>query len=253
MNRPLVAPLDASTPEKMSELYFGTFLFQSAFCAKLHLDAARPGTPEQPPLLAPLLAHFDPRSSPGYSYYSHFDEDAPAEPGSPIISKLQRLAHDTTPSSSPTPSLTSHVHMRPWLRNGLAGTPLAGLSSTIDSTWVGYYTYFGMAHLDLPMSLQLRFKPLPLDSDIVSESIESICTHHFLGKGHDGAGPFTISGRCDEHTGIVRAIKMYETYSWGWGGVLTPFGIAGTWGPMWAGGWFWIWPREWSPTAARHD
>jgi hypothetical protein len=143
--------------------------------------------------------------------------------------------------------------MRPWLRNGLAGTPLAGLSSTIGSTWAGYYTYFGMVHLDLPMYLELRFKPLPLDSDIVSESIESICIHYFLGKGHDGAGPFTISGKCYEHTGVVRAIKTYETHSWWWDGVLTPFGIAGTWGPRWGGGWFWIWPQEWSPTTARHD
>jgi hypothetical protein len=106
--------------------------------------------------------------------------------------------------------------------------------------------------LDPPMYLKLRFRQPPSEPDRVSESIESIHMHPFFGKGYDGIGQFTISGECNERTGIVSAIKAYETHEWVWHGMLTPFGIVGTWGPRWDGGWFWIWPQEWSPTTAQH-
>src|SRR6267142_5630633 len=91
------------------------------------------------PLIAPLLPPFDPRSSPSYSYYSYFGVDTPIRPGTPTISKPQRCSPAATPSSPPFPSPPFFSkEMRPWLSNGLAGTPLASLSLTIGSAWAGY-------------------------------------------------------------------------------------------------------------------
>jgi len=234
----------AFMPESISERYFDAFLFQSIFFVKLHLDVARPDTPQPPALLAPLLPHFDPRSSPSYSYYSYFGDSAPGESGIPTTA-----APAGVPLSLPCPSPPSPFsHVRPWLRDGLAGTPLAGLSSMTGSAWAGYYTY---NHLegwrDPPMYIELRSGPLLSSSDADSH------LHGFLGKGHDGVGPFTISGRCNARTGEVDAIKAYETFQWKWCGVLTPFGMVGIWAPEWRGGRWWIWPREWSPTTSRND
>ena len=74
---------------------------------------------------------------------------------------------------------------------------------------------------------------------------------HIYGEGQDGVGTFTVIGTCKKGTGVVRAIKAYATHSWEWRGVLTPFGMGGIWGPGSRGGWWWIWPREWSPTTGR--
>jgi len=236
----------------ISESYFGVFLFQAVFYVMLHLDAARPGTSECPPLLAPPLPRFDPRSSPSYSYYSYFGVDTPIEPGTPTITKPQRRSPATTPSSSPFPSPQSFFEdMRPWLSNGLAGTPLADLSLTNGNVWVGYYTYFNRVGYDPPMYLELRAMPPP-PPDLEHDTDHS-CMRYFHAEGHDGAGPFTVCGSCDIDDGVVQATKAYDTHQWDWYGMLTPFGMAGVWGVGWDSGWWWIWPREWSPTTARCD
>ena len=135
--------------------------------------------------------------------------------------------------------------MRPWLRDGLAGTPLAGLSPITSSAWVGYYTYNHVqGQRDPPMYIELRSRPLLSNPDTNNHPFG------FLGKGHDGVGPFNISGWCNERTGEVNAIKAYETVQWKWCGVLTPFGMVGIWAPERCSGRWWIWPREWSPTTS---
>ena len=244
VKEPPAALLDAPlTLESISERYFDTFLFQAVLCVSLHLNAAHSDTPEQPLLLAPSLAHFDPRSSPSYSYYSYFGNDAgaPLEPGTPTITKPQQCTSGTTLLSLPS------CHMRPWLCEGLAGTPLANLSSTTDTAWAGYYTYFGIEDRDPPTYIKLRAAPPPPPSDSDNDS-DPNRRSHFSGEGHDGVGSFTLTGWCDAHTGYVSAIKAYEAQLWEWRGMLTPFGMAGIWGPEWGGGWWWIWPREWSST-----
>jgi len=209
------------TPERMSERYFSVFFFQTILTVTLHLDAALI-SPAPPLLLAPSFPHFDPSSS----YYNYYSSDEPVE-----------LGNATTPSSSSA--------LRPWLRNRLAGTPLEGLSSTTGCAWAGYYTITIMGGVrDRPMYIELRSSPQDVDADSESDRV------NFLGQGHDSVGTFTVVGVCDARTGAVSAIKAYATHVWEWRGMVTPFGMAGMWGPN-LSGWWWIWPQEWSPTATR--
>jgi hypothetical protein len=106
-NEPLPVLHTAFIPENISECYFDSFLFQSIFFVKLHLDdAARPDTSQPPVRPTPVLPHFDPRSSPSYSY---FGNSAPVEPGTPIIA-----APSGVPLSLPCPSPASPLsHLRP--------------------------------------------------------------------------------------------------------------------------------------------
>ena len=236
--------------KRISESYFGVFLFQAVFYVMLHLGAAYPGTSGRPPLLAPLLPHFNPRSLPSYSYYSYFGVDTPIRPGTPTITKPRRCSPATTPSSSPFPSPRFFSNeMRPWLYNGLAGTPLADLSLTNGSAWAGYCTYFNRVGCEPPMYLELRLMPPP-PSDPDDDTDRSRL-RRFHGEGHDGVGPFTVNGSCDIDDGVVQATKAYETHQWAWYGMLTPFGMAGVWGVGFNSGWWWIWPREWSPATAQ--
>ena len=243
-NNPATVPWDARTPERISECYFSVFFLQTILLAKLHLDAACPG-PLRPLLLPPSLPYFDARSSSFYypSCYSCYGHDAPIERGA------------TSASSTSIP-------LRPWLRDGLAGTPFASLSSTTSSAWAGYYTIMGLVRMDSepPMHLELRSVPPPpnddvdADADAVAVAASDPDHVHFYGEGRDGVGTFTVAGTCEKRTGMVKAIKAYTTHSWEWRGVLTPFGMGGLWGPGWGGGWWWIWPREWSPdTDLRRD
>ncbi|KAI0290263.1 hypothetical protein B0F90DRAFT_1787663 [Multifurca ochricompacta] len=156
-------------------------------------------------LSAPSLPHFD-----GLSYY-----EVPFELG---------------PTSS----------VRPWLQGGLAGTPLARLSSTTGRSWLGYYSVVGVTGRDPPMSIEMRSAKPPPDAE--DDHI------YFRGEGTDNVGPFSLRGSCDTKTGLVIATKAYvNSHQWEWRGMLTPFGIVGMWGAQWYGGWWWIWPREWSP------
>jgi len=225
------------TPEFVSECYFAVFFLQTILLAKLHLDATSSG-PFRPLLLPPSLPYFDARSSSFYysSCYSCYGHDSPIE-------------RDAAAASS------TSIPLRPWLRDGLAGTPFASLSSTTSSAWAGYYTIMGLARMgtDPPMHLELRSVPPPPNDDTDADAVAgSDPDHvHFYGEGRDGVGTFTVAGMCEKRTGVVKAIKAYTTHSWEWRGVLTPFGMGGVWGPGWGGGWWWIWPREWSPDTDR--
>ncbi|KAI0281732.1 hypothetical protein BC826DRAFT_974525 [Russula brevipes] len=76
--------------------------------------------------------------------------------------------------------------MRPWLRNGLAGTPLAGLSSPeIGRPWAGYYIR-GFTRHGPPMFLELRSARPP--EDPVPDCL------YFRGEGHDVMGTFPLEG-----------------------------------------------------------
>ena len=234
-NPPAVVLPDALTFDDISERYFGVFFFQAILSVALHLNAARPGRP-QPLLLAPSHPHFD--SSSSSSYNNYFVSDEPLD--------IVDVGTSTAPSSSSRP-------LRPWLHNKLAGTPLADLSSTTGRAWAGYYTVLGSGVRDPPMFLELRSTSPPLGSDADADAAadsKSDCVY-FGGEGHDGVGTFTVMGVCDVRTGAVSAIKRYSSHWWEWRGMVTPFGMTGMWGPGWSGGWWWIWPQEWSPTTTR--
>ncbi|KAI9452520.1 hypothetical protein F5148DRAFT_1289564 [Russula earlei] len=189
----------------IAERHFASFFIQSAMFIRLHLDAAR----ARLALLAPSLPFIDPASC--------YDE--PFELGVP-----------------PSP--------RPWLRDGLAGTPLAELSTTTGHPWAGYYIVMYETGRDPPMFLELRAAEALPDVEREPERM------YFRGEGHDGVGSFTVQGACNTRTGTVDAIKAYTTHEWVWRGVITPFGLVGVWGRSgWSGGWWWIWPREWSPAS----
>jgi len=193
----------------ITERHFVSFFVQSVLYVTLHLEAAASDTPL--PLLAPSLPHIE--------FPSCYDEPF----------KL-----DTT--SFP----------RPWLRNGLAGTPFARLSRTRGTSWAGYYTYTNVAARDAPMFLELFSREAP--------GGPTPGRTWFRGDGHDGVGTFFINGVCDMRTGTLTAMKAYEMHAFEWRGVITPFGMVGTWGGSgWSGGWWWIWPREWSPPTTQRD
>ena len=212
------------------------FFFQTVLLAALHLDVALLSVP-RPPLLPPSLPHFDPRSSSLYYSHPYHGDGAPVEPGA-ITAAL----------SGP---------LRPWLHDGLAGTPLAALSSTTGRAWAGYYTSKDTEGRGPPMYIELRSAPAERTGADTDEAHDRV--HCFRGEGRDGGGKFGIIGTCDTRTGMVSAMKAYETFVWEWRGMLTPFGMAGMWGSSWAassnwgGGWWWIWPREWSPVKTQYD
>ena len=150
---------------------------------------------------------------------------------------------------------------QPWLKNRLAGTPLAELlsvSSEGDDSdgrrvgrrlWAGYYTYGDdKIGQDSPMFLELHNVQGPSSALPPNAGPDPSETIHFRGEGHDGVGAFTLRGSCESRMGAVTATKSYATHAWDWQGVVTPFGIAGIWGDnlFTEGGRWWIWPREWS-------
>ena len=189
----------------------------------------------------------------------HSDTSLPLRPPSlPYVNPAASFSYDeffepqqgTAPSSLPLPQA------RPWLRNRLAGTPLAGLLSSADSDddsrndgrlWAGYYT----VHNDetgqhLPMFLELySVQGQNQGRDLVEYA-------HFHGEGNDDVGQFILRGTCNTNTGVVTATKAYMTdeWPWKWRGILTPFGMVGIWSVDSNTGWWWIWPREWSNSPA---
>ena len=188
----------------ISGCYFACFLIQTTLYLELHLDAAA-GTGVQLPLHAPSFPHIDPAS---------------------LYNDLFEVGSTTTSS-------------QPWLRNGLVGTPLTGLSPSAGRPWAGYYTFLHMTQRDPPMFFELRSSgPTP--------DTEPSCLW-FHGEGQDGVGPFSLEGSCDTRTGVVEATKAYiGAHGWRWSGFITPFGMVGKWGNS---GWWWVWPQEWSPAA----
>ncbi|KAI9434369.1 hypothetical protein H4582DRAFT_2101026 [Lactarius indigo] len=189
--------------------YSAGFLIQLMIRLKMHFDATRKSITLLPPSLPPM----DPASR----YDEPYELDSPA-------------------------------FVWPWLRDGLAGTPLAALSSASSHRWVGYCTDDGMG--EPPRSLELYLEPLAPTADAPANKV------YFCGDGTDGNGiDFTLEGSSDVQTGVVIARMVYEgdvdgDYTWDWHGVITPFGMVGVsgaeidyWDSFW---WWWVWPQEWS-------
>ncbi|KAI0246803.1 hypothetical protein BJV78DRAFT_112304 [Lactifluus subvellereus] len=168
----------------ISSYYFVNFLVQTGMCLELHLDAA---AGIQLPLLAPSLPHIDPAS-----VYNDPFKVGPA-----------------TMSS------------QPWLRNGLARTPLAGISSMTGRPWAGYYTILRTGARCPPMFFELRSSNPSLNAE----------TEYLLGEGQDDMGPFSLRGTCDTRTGSVTTVKAHTAHTSldYWGGIITPFGMVGRW------------------------
>jgi hypothetical protein len=213
---------------RVSDRYLSTFLIQGMIFMTLGSDTSLP-------LCLPSIPYINPAVS--FSYDELFEPPQAASP---------------SPLFLPPP--------RPWLQDRLAGTPLAELLSSAGSEsddsdgrrdgrrlWAGYYTVDGdETDQDPPMFLELHYVqgPLALPPNARPNPSETI---HFRGDGHDGVGTFTLRGSCDTCTGAVTATKSYGTHEWNWRGMVTPFGMAGIWGDyLLGGGWWWIWPREWS-------
>jgi hypothetical protein len=165
-----------------------------------------------------------------------------------FVSNVARRPLTLLPPSLPPMDLASQyddlgsaTSLWPWLRDGLAGTPLAGLSSTSGRRWAGRYTVGGPTEMnDSPMFFKLFLAPPP-SADAAANMV------YFRGEGADGAGSFTLKGASDTETGVVIAVKSYGHWGWDWRGVITPFGMVGVWGTgTRASGWWWIWPQEWS-------
>ncbi|KAH9023696.1 hypothetical protein EDB85DRAFT_1990248, partial [Lactarius pseudohatsudake] len=186
----------------ISRRYSAGFLIQLKMRLDLHFRGKR--GPRPLPLLPPSLPPIDPASQ--------YDE--PYELGSPAF-------------------------VWPWLRDGLAGTPLTGLSSASGQKWVGYYIDEGMDAP--PMFFELYLAPPPAE-DAGANKL------YFRGDGADSVGLFTLEGSSDTRTGVVIARKTYVgAHWWDWRGVITPFGMVGVWGTETQNlGWWWVWPQEWS-------
>ena len=203
----------------ISKCYSVAFLIQTMLYLNLHFCASRDNdAPVFAPLLAPLLHLIEPASQ--------YEEPH---------------------------KLGSAACTWPWLRDGLAGTPLAGLSFTSGHQWTGVYTYIMDAmygdhpvqHLpdDTAMEIELFLAPPPA-ADSEAHNV------YLRGEGIDNMGEFTLNGECDTRTGVVDARKAYVGAHWcdsSWNGLVTPFGMVGVWGNKSDGdGWWWIWPEVWS-------
>jgi hypothetical protein len=213
---------------RVSDRYLSTFLIQGTIFMTL-------GSNGSLPLYLPSIPYINPAAS--FSYDELFEPQQATSPSSLFL---------------PPP--------RPWLQNRLAGTPLAepllsagieGAGSVGRRLWAGYYIDDNKAGQDPPMFLELHYiqDPLGLPPNTGPDPSEAI---HFHGEGHDGVGTFTLRGSCDTRTGAVTARKSYATHRWNWQGMVTPFGMAGTWDDIYltGGGMWWIWPREWSKNPA---
>ena len=132
----------------------------------------------------------------------------------------------------------------PWLRDGLAGTPIARLASVSGDIWAGYYTNWATELPDRTMFFTLDLVPHPAVNGAAHEI-------YFLGEGEDSVGSFSLEGTIGTRTGVVTARKTYVGARWwSWHGLITPFGMVGVWGTdARTHGWWWIWPQEWSERA----
>jgi hypothetical protein len=130
-----------------------------------------------------------------------------------------------------------------------------------DGEWQGYYSYnptfasIGIpinrvpCRFDAPMR-KIRFEVLNTDSNLARAT-----------NGMDGIGPFGLDGTIELKTGKVHLVKQYlhSQLKWDWHGVVTGFGIVGTWGREgdlrgFAGrGWFWLWKKEWCESKSKTE
>ena len=168
-------------------------------------------------------------------YLKTYFESSPAHTQSTLLppSLLPSLLPMDFASQYDEPDeLGSATFLWSWLRDRLAGTPLAGLSSTSGRSWAGHYNF---ANSYFPLSLKLNLAPPP-SVDAAANKV------YFRGEGVISTTPCTLEGAYDTETGVVIAVHSFNTRRDRWHGVITPFGMvgasdAGLWG---------IWPQEWS-------
>ncbi|THU86567.1 hypothetical protein K435DRAFT_363661 [Dendrothele bispora CBS 962.96] len=159
----------------------------------------------------------------------------------------------TLPPSPPGPGPC--VISYDWTENITPGYPQFGENFAYDkfapldflvqeeTSWIGYYSK--------PLRVgprRITFDPM-MTMNLKRAASSSDTTVVFEGSGVDGIDSFTLQGTIDLQQGAVEARKSYANagHSWKWMGFGTPFGLIGRWGQPGWGGWWWIWPAEWSP------
>lgn len=116
-----------------------------------------------------------------------------------------------------------------------------------EGEWAGYYCYSRdlrgtdanlQVHFDQPMH-GIRFS--------TSTQIDDPTTLEVYATGMDDLDGFHLTGEISSQTGRVILRKRYaHGVVWDYFGLMTPFGIVGSWGRDSWGGWFWLWPVAWS-------
>ncbi|KAI0051301.1 hypothetical protein FA95DRAFT_1554640 [Auriscalpium vulgare] len=122
-------------------------------------------------------------------------------------------------------------------------TPLGALTPT-GGEWAGYYYNAGPGGgmmCSPPMQIMLEALPRASADALV-----------FSGVGMDSVGDFVLEGQSGLDDGRVQAKKFYTAQEkpWVWDGVLTSYGAVGRWGDARWGGWWVIWPKDWSTVEA---
>ena len=106
-----------------------------------------------------------------------------------------------------------------------------------EGEWAGFYSMsIGPLHprpFDPPMR-GIRFQVCD-DPELPARTLDA--------KGEDGVGSFRLFGKIALNTGEITLEKQYDGQGphWDWFCLMTPFGIAGTWGSDDWGGWVWLW------------
>ena len=116
--------------------------------------------------------------------------------------------------------------------------------------WIGIYTMSFPRETTKPdLPSPVRYDP-PMQGIYFAAGIDTHQPHVVCvsGTGHDKVGEFNLDGYIHRLNGYVDITKTYSTGRpvWHWHGLMTPFGIVGTWGGRRQGGWVWLWklPNE---------
>ncbi|THU95529.1 hypothetical protein K435DRAFT_778982, partial [Dendrothele bispora CBS 962.96] len=163
----------------------------------------------------------------------------------------------TLPPSPPCPG--SHVVSFDWTENITPGYQQFGENFTYDKfapldflvqeekSWIGYDSR--------PLgSRRITFDPV-MTMNLKRTAFSSDTTIVFEGSGVNAIYSFTLQGTIDLRQGTVEARRFYVNsgHSWKLIGFVTPFGLIGRWGEPACGGWWWIWPAEWSPKTGQRE
>lgn len=123
--------------------------------------------------------------------------------------------------------------------------------------WRGYYTHpHSWPEFAEPPMIDIQFErvaPQRADDNVVNSRRDDDALWSVRGRGRDGVGPFTLSGRVSGCEGRLDLRKEYRDMrlAWEWRCSMTPFGIFGSWGcdtgrRDWQRfGAVWIWREEW--------
>lgn len=140
-----------------------------------------------------------------------------------------RMSHKTIPRiESSTCFIKSHLPV------------MTSSNFLAEGTWVGYYCY--VLHMQTvqwdAMMDRIQFQ--------VTADYPDHCTVTTRDRGVDSYGSFIIFGTVLKSTGLVHMTKQYDNGTvWAWHGIMTSYGIVGSWGDERFGGWFWLWKKEW--------